>query len=208
MEKKVQELTQQIYQEGVAKAEAQAASIKKEAQAEAQKIISGAKAESESIRKAAQKQAEDLQAQVGAELKLTVRQAIGSLQQELTHLVATDLSHQAVTPAFEQPQFIQNLMETLLKQWWDHFKSGQNVQITLPEKEAEEFQNFVDQSLQTYLEKGFTLKYSAQLEKGFQVEALQEGIKISFTQADFEAFFKEMARPRIYQMLFPEPPQS
>ena len=84
MQESVQALTDKIYQEGVAKAEVRGEQIIAEAKDKALNIVNQAEAKAEEIIAKAEQKAADLKTKVDAELRLSARQAIGSLKHDIT----------------------------------------------------------------------------------------------------------------------------
>src|SRR4030042_2198339 len=117
MQNKLQELTEKIYQEGISKGNTEAEAIISNARKEADNIISGAKKEADEILKEARKKSEEILSNGKAELKLSSKQAINALKQQITDLINGEIIHSSVSSAFDDLQFIQRIIEQAVKNW-------------------------------------------------------------------------------------------
>ena len=86
MENKLQELTSKIYQEGVARANEEADKIISEAKKEADELRNKSKKEAVQIIENAEKEAGELRKNVESEVKLSARQALASIKQQITEI--------------------------------------------------------------------------------------------------------------------------
>jgi V/A-type H+-transporting ATPase subunit E len=83
MDNKLQEITEKIYREGVSKGNEEAQRIISGAKTEAGKLIRKAEEEADEIIAKAEKKAEEIRKKHGSELKLSFRQAVNLLRQEI-----------------------------------------------------------------------------------------------------------------------------
>ena len=204
MQESVQALTEKIYQEGIAKAENEGQEIVKEAKEKARKIVSKAEEKANEIVANAEKRAADLKTKVDAELRLSARQAIGMLKQRITDLLIWEVTSEPIDEAFENTEFITDLIEKLVDFWLANFGEEEHLRILLPEKDYARFQDFLKARSKKLLTEGLTIEFKGKMKNGFQIEAENNGFKVSFTADDFENYFRTFARPRTYKLLFGE----
>lgn len=202
MENKLQELTEKIYQEGLNKGNEEAERITSNARKEAEEIIKKAKTEAEQTFQDAKKNAEELKENAESELKLSSRQAVNSLKQQITDLISGKILDQSVKDTFEDNAFIKKLIETLVDKWDPAGEVG--LQVILPADKEKEMEKFVSSKSKSTLDKKVKLIFDEQTGNGFQIGPADGSYKISFTDEDFNAFFKEYLRPRLTKLLFEE----
>lgn len=204
MNQSVQELTNKIYEEGVAKAEAKGAQIIEEARQKARKIVEQAEERHKAIIESAEQHALEQKAQIEAEIRLSARKSIGDLKQRINDLIIEEVALAPIENAMDDIAFVQKLIGKLLDAWIENFGSEEQLSLTLPESDSEEYQTFLKQRAAEFLKKGAEVQFSKKLPRGFQVEHTDIGFKISFTDEDFENYFRSFARARTYKMLFGE----
>jgi len=202
MQNKLQELTEKIYKEGISKGNAEAEAIIDKAKKEAEAILTEAKKESKSILDQARKKAEEIKNNGESELKLSARQSINALKQKIVDLINGETVHKAVSDAFKDDDFVKKLLETTLKSWMDSPDKPADLSVMLPEKEAAAVEQYFARSAKTLLDKGLMIKPDADLNAGFQIIPKDGSYKMSFTDKDFENFFKQYLRPRLMKLLF------
>lgn len=198
---KLQELTEKIYREGITKGNAEADLIVAAAKKEAEKIINDAKKESESIIKQSKKKAEEIKTNTEAELKLSSRQALNSLKQQIVDLVNDSIVKTSVASATADKAFIQKIIETAVNNWVSS-NDNPELSVLLPENEEKKLKEYFMKSAKNLFDKGFEIKKDNNLKSGFQLMPKDGGYKISFTDEDFINFFKQYLRPKLTEMLF------
>ena len=198
MEDRLQSLTDKIYQEGVEKGHEEARKIIAEAQSKADNLISDANKESEKIIEQAKKEAEELKKNSQAELTLSGKQALSALKQEMINVVSDELIKSSVKPVTKDTEFVKTLIKTALEKG----NSEGDVTLYISESSKKEIETFLEKNMKGLLNKGLKLETINGIKAGFQIGPSDGSYKLSFTDEDFEAFFKDLLRPGIVKFLF------
>ena len=201
MQNKIQEITEKIYQEGISKGNAEAEIILSDARKEADNIISEAKKEADSLLKEARKKSEEIISKGKSELKLSSKQALNALKQQITDLINGEIIHSSVSSAFDDPHFIQKIIEQAVKNW---NTDAENPEITVlvPDNEEKKLIDYFTKSVKKMLDKGIEIKADGNVKTGFQISPRDGSYKISFTGDDFTNFLKQYLRPKLIKLLF------
>ncbi|MBN1116996.1 MAG: hypothetical protein JXA77_07325 [Bacteroidales bacterium] len=199
MTSKLQELTQKIYQEGLEKGNSEAQEIIDKAKKEAQTVLETAKKEAEIIISEARKNAEETKINTKAEIKLSSKQALNALKQQITDIINSEVVGQTISKTFDA-NFTKNIVDTTLKNWAG--AQTADIAILLPEKDEKELYDYFKKSIKDLLDKGLEIKFDAALNAGFQVTPKDGSYKLSFTDEDFANFFKHYLRPKLVEILF------
>jgi V/A-type H+-transporting ATPase subunit E len=202
MQNKLQELTEKIYREGISKGNAEAEEIVLRAKKEAEALLADAKKESKAILNEAQKKAEEIRTNGESELKLSARQSINALKQKIVDLINHETVNKAVEGALQDKDFVRRMLETTLKNWAASSDKPLDVNLLLPEKEVAAMEQYFVKSVKELLDKGLSIKADAEIKAGFQIVPKDGSYKMSFTDRDFENFFKGYLRPRLMKLLF------
>jgi len=202
MQDRIQELTDKIYREGVEQAEQRAQQILEDAGEKARGLVDEAREQAAAIIVAAQQQAAALRQQTEAEMRLSARQAVGALKQQIADLIVWEVNHEPVAQAFEDRLFVQQIIGKLVDYWLAKSGDEQRLHILLPPDEYDAYLQFIETRAGAALKRSISAAPKAGIARGFQVEVLDRGFRIGFTDADFEQYFRAFARPRIYQLLF------
>jgi V/A-type H+-transporting ATPase subunit E len=201
MQSKLQELTDKIYQEGLDKGNEEAKAIIESAKKEAAEIIESAKKQASGIIDDAQKNAAETLKNTESEIKLSSKQAINSLKQEITDTINDKVIQQATGKAFDTA-FLKTVVETTLKNW--SASQSSDISILLPAEQEKELSGAFSKSVKDLLDKGLEIKFTNTVKAGFQISPKDGSYKVSFTELDFENFFKQYLRPKLIDILFQE----
>ena len=202
MNESIEQLANKIYQEGVGKAEIRAKEIMDEATSKARRIVEEAEAKARHIIENTERNATELRAKYEAEMRISARQALSALKQRITELVIWELNHEPAQKAVRDIAFMQVLITKLMDYWLANFGQEDHLRILLPKNEYEEYREYLRQKTAELLGSGITVEFTDTMQHGFQVEPVEHGFRISFTDQDFENYFSNFARPRVYKLLF------
>jgi V/A-type H+/Na+-transporting ATPase subunit E len=202
MENKLQELTNKIYTEGIDKANQEAAEIISRAKAEAEGMHKNAEKESAMIIEKAEKEAREIKNNVHSEVRLSARQAISTIKQQITGLITAKATGEEIKKAFGDKEFIQRIIETAIKNWNPSGSKGIDVALLLPEKDQEELNDYFTRKQKALLDAGLELRFDDSIESGFKIGPKDGSYQISFTEEDFENFFRNYLRPRTTELLY------
>ena len=202
MHSSIEELTQKIYNEGVGKAQQKADELIQNAQQKAQEIVRDAEQKGDKIILNAEKTAADLKIKNETEMKLAAQQSISNLKQEITSLLVWGVTNKPLKNAFEDKDFVQDLIKKLVTSWLDRYGKEEELNILLSEKDFKEAQTYIRDNAQMLLKKGVNVNPNKAMTNGFQISPGDTGFKVSFTSEDFENYFKSFAKPNISKLLF------
>ncbi len=202
MQKKLQELTDKIYQEGVEKANKEAETIISEANKKAKDMLAKAKKDADSTLEKAEKEAEGLKKNALNELQLSARQAISDLKQEVISLVQAKTIEPETKAAFKEVEFTRDIIKTIVKNWDPESTDNADLVVLLPKDKQKEFESFFKNKAKDLLDKGLEIDFSEKIKGGFKIGPKAGGYLISFSDKDFDHFFKLYMRPRLIELLF------
>jgi len=202
MEKKLQELTEKIYSEGVAKAKEEADKMITEAKKESDGIIKKANAEAEKITSEAKKKADEIIRNGQSEMKLASNQAISAVKQKISEIITSKIAKESVSAAVSEKDFMKKIIEIAIKNFFEDQSKGMDLSVTLPEKEKEELGNYLKANSKKLLDGGLVIDIGQDIESGFKIGPADGSYKLSFTDSDFENFFKKYMKPKTIEFLF------
>ena len=201
MESKLQELTTRIYNEGIGKAQADAAEILGKAEKEAASLLSNARQEADAILRQAREEADELRKNVANEVKMSSRQAISALRQQITGLITAQMVAEPVRNAFSDKDFIKKMIETIIAHW-DPASSGQGLTLFLPVSDEKSLGSYFESRSKEILKSGLQVVMDEKTGSGFRIGPSDNSFILSFTDSDFEAFFRNYLRPRTTKLLY------
>lgn len=201
MENKLQELTSKIYEEGIAKANEEAEKIISEAKKEAEDLRNKSKKEAARIIEKAEKDATELRKNVESEVKLSARQALATIKQRITELITIQSTAEPVKEAFRDKEFIKKIIETTIKNW-NPGKEAYDLQLLLPKEDEEVLGSYFSKKQKELLKGSLKIGFDERMSAGFKIGPVDGRFIISFTDEDFDNFFKNYLRPRTTKLLY------
>lgn len=197
MDNKIQKLTDQLYNEGVAKGKAEQERIVSEANEAAAKILADAKAEAAALLEQAKESAESQKQNSVREIALAARQMTTDVKHTLGAAVTAKSVSSDVKSAFSDDTFIKELITEMVK-------SGLTEgTIKISQKSKDSVESFLKSKIATSLD-ALSVVADSSVVNGFKVQPKDQGYYISFTDKEFDAMLKEYLRPYILNILFGE----
>ena len=171
MEVQLQELIEQIKNEGVAAAEAEAKTIVDAAKADAEKIIADAQAQAEKILATAKtetermtKSSEDAIRQAGRNLLISFRE---SVSREVKSIIGENVS------TVYSSDKLADLIIRIVENWADK-PNAEDIAVIMNTQDLNNFEEIIMSALKDKMVKGITLKANDNFDGGFRI-AVNDG---------------------------------
>ncbi len=203
MSDKLEKLTKQIYDEGIDKANKEAAEIISKAEQEKKKILRAARQEAGDIVGLAKKEAEELKNRVESELRMSSSQALALLRQKITELICEEVAGESTNDIFDDPGFLKKIVEIVMKEWISsHCQGGPEFYLKLPENLQAKIKDYFLESGKKYLDKGLKIQFDTKTKSGFVISPANGRYRVGFTEEDFKELILYFLRPRMKKFLF------
>lgn len=196
MNNKIQELTDIIYNEGVAKGQAQADQIIAQANDQAAKIVADAQKQADSLLAAARKEAADNAENVQKELRLHAAQAVEALKSEIATVVTDKIVQDSVKGFTADQKSFNEFMLRIAQEW------GKNQQIEIKAQDADALTRYFKANAKALLDKGVKITQVNGQPAEFSIQPADGSYKVNFGTEEFMNWFKSMLRPQLAQTLF------
>ena len=196
MNTKIQELTDIIYNEGVAKGQAQADEILAQAKEQAQKIVADAQKEADALLAAARKESADNAENVQKELKLYAAQAVEALKSEIATVVTDKIVQDAVKSFTADQKAFNEFMLKIAQEW------AKNQQIEIKAQDADALTKYFMANAKGLLDKGVKITQVNGQAAEFSIQPADGSYKVNFGTEEFMNWFKSILRPQLVETLF------
>jgi V/A-type H+-transporting ATPase subunit E len=201
MTDKIQEITEKIYNEGVVKAKSDAELLLNDAKKEAADILKKAKSSAEEIIQQAKKDAAEMKNNAETEMKLAARQFVSNLKQKISMLIQTRQIKEPLQKAFNDVDFIKSLVLKTIENW-NPGKADLNLKILIPEEKKNEFTDMLTARTLEAMNKGLEIQIDSKTKNGFKIGPKDGSFIISFSDEDFENYFKNYFKEKTRKLLF------
>ena len=196
MNTKIQELTDIIYNEGVAKGQAQADQILADARSQAEKLVADARKEADAVLAAAKKESADNAENVRKELKLYAQQAVEALKSEIATVVTDKIVTESVKGFTADQKAFNEFILTIAQEW------GKNQSIEIKAKDADKLKQYFAAKAKQLLDGGVKITQVNGREAEFSIQPADGSYKVNFGTQEFENWFKSILRPQLVETLF------
>jgi len=197
---KLQELTQKLYEEGLAKGKTEGDRILLNAREQADAIVKAAREEAEAIVAKARKEAEDHRTKVEGDVKMAATQTIQETKAAIENLIVAQAVDAPAKAALADADYVKELIGAVAAKFAPDVDGDLN--IVLPEALKGKLDAYVSGSIAKSLGKGVTLDFSKKLSGGFQIGPKDGGYYISFSDETFAELIGSYLRPATKKLLF------
>ena len=197
---KLQELTQKLYDEGLAKGKQEGEALLQKAAAEAEDIVNQAKEEAEAILARARKEAADFKVKVEGDVKMAASQAVQATRTDIENLVVTKVVDGTVDKALSNEEYIKGIITAVAQKF--SAEEPADLSLVLPESLKAGLEPFVKNELGKMLGKGVEASFSKKVAGGFKIGPKDGGYFVSLTDDTFKDLIGSYLRPATKKLLF------
>ena len=197
---KLQELTQKLYEEGLAKGKQDGEALLQKAQAEAEGIVKQAQEEAEAILAKARKDAEDFKVKVEGDVKMAAQQAVQATRSDIENLVVSKVVDGTVDKALSNEEYIKGIITAVAQKF--SADEPADLSLVLPESLKGALEPFVKNELGKLLGKGVDASFSKKVAGGFKIGPKDGGYFVSLTDDTFKDLIGSYLRPATKKLLF------
>ena len=197
---KLQELTQKLYEEGLAKGKQDGEALLQKAQSEAEGIVKQAQEEAEAILAKARKDAEDFKVKVEGDVKMAAQQAVQATRADIENLVVSKVVDGTVDKALANEDYIKGIITAVAQKF--SADEPADLSLVLPESLKSALEPFVKNELGKLLGKGIDASFSKKVAGGFKIGPKDGGYFVSLTDDTFKDLIGSYLRPATKKLLF------
>ena len=201
MSDKLKELTDRLYRDGVEKARNEAETILADAGINKDEIIRKAEMDAAAILEKGRKDADALQSRTESELAMAARQAEGALKQRIINILSDTVLTEGVQNALNDEALLNDLIVSTMGAWADDGKIPE-ISLVLSDSKKEQLIKGLKSSLKKQIDDGLSIEFSDRMKSGFRIESKDGSYAMSFTEKDFEEFFRSFIKEKTRAALF------
>lgn len=199
---KLQELTDRLYAEGLAKGRDEGEKILEQARQQAAEIIAKANAEAESIVAGAQKRAGDILTKTSSDVKMASSQALDAVRESILNVITAKSVEGGVKDVLNNTEFAKQVILAAANAF--STQNSCDLEIILPEVCSKDLASYVKNEVATAIGKGIDVKLGKKFAGGLTIGPKDGGYFVSLTDDTFTEIIKEYLRPATRKTLFGE----
>ena len=197
---KLQELTQKLYDEGLAKGKQEGEALLQKAASEAENIVKQAKEEAEAILAKARKEADDFKVKVEGDVKMAAQQSVQATRTDIENLVIAKVVDGTVDKALANEDYIKGIITAVAQKF--SAEEPADLSLVLPESLKAALEPFVKNELGKLLGKGVDAAFSKKVAGGFKIGPKDGGYFVNLTDDTFKDLIGSYLRPATKKLLF------
>ena len=197
---KLQELTEQLYNQGLAKGQAEGERILEEAKAKAEAILNDARQSAEKIISDASKQASDIAAKSASDIKMASFQAIEATKNDILRAISAKVVEKPVEEVLGNEEFTKKLILTIAEKY--SAENGGDLNIVLGKDSK--LQSYVEKEVSAAIGSGIDVQLSKNITGGLHIGPKDGSYFISFSEETFKELICAYLRPVTRKTLFGE----
>ena len=202
MANKLQEITDQLYEQGLSKGKEEGEKFLAAAKAKAAKTVEDARAEAEKIIAQACKEAEEIKSKTISDLKTASEQSLQVTKKDLENLIVSRLTSEKVDSVLSDTGFVKEIIKAVTEKF--STSESCDISLILPEALKDELEPWINEELGKTLSKGIDAGFSKRLSGGFSIGPRDGSWFISMTDEAFKELISEYIRPVTRKLLFDE----
>lgn len=199
MPNKLQELTDQLYNQGLAKGREEGERLLSDAKAQAESIVAAARKQADAILSDAEKSAAELKSKAEADVRMASAQALQATKADIEKLVVTKLAAQQST---SDPEFLKEIILKVAERF--SATEGADIALVLPESLKDKLEPWVASNLSKTLGTPVEASFTKKITGGFTIGPKDGSYFVSMTDKTFDALICEYLRPVTRKLLFGE----
>ena len=197
---KLQELTQKLYDEGLAKGKQEGEALLQKAVAEAENIKKQAQEEAEAILAKARKEADDFKVKVEGDVKMAAQQSVQATRTDIENLVIAKVVDCTVDKALANEDYLKGIITAVAQKF--SAEEPADLSLVLPESLKAGLEPFVKNELGKLLGKDVDASFSKKVAGGFKIGPKDGGYFVSLTDDTFKELIGSYLRPATKKLLF------
>ena len=197
---KLQELTQKLYDEGLAKGKQEGEALLQKAAVEADSIVKKAQEEAEAILAKARKDAEDYKVKVEGDVKMAAQQSVQATRTDIENLVVSKVVDGTVDKALANEDYLKGIITAVAQKF--SAEEPADLSLVLPESLKAGLRPFVKNELGKLLGKGVEAAFPKKIAGGFKIGPKDGGYFVSLTDDTFKELIGSYLRPATKKLLF------
>ena len=202
MQNKLQELTDKLYKDGLAKGKEEGDKYLADAREQAEKIVEEAKAKAAQIVAKAEKDAADLADKAKSDVRMASEQALQATRKDIENILTDSIVKEGTAKALADTDLLKEIIIAVAKNF--SAQESADLEVVLPESLKKELEPWVEASLAKNLKGGVKASFSKKIAGGFTIGPADGGWFVSLTDETFTALIGEYLRPVTKKLLFGE----
>ncbi|MBX9785317.1 MAG: hypothetical protein K2X48_18690 [Chitinophagaceae bacterium] len=194
-------LIAKVHDEGIEKAKEEAQQIIAEAKKQADELLKETEQRIAKMEAWSASELNRIRENLNSELKAVAQQTVNTIKDELAGVISNRIVSQGISDALNEKAFLQNIISTVLQKW-QPADGNFELELLLNSNDESQLRDFFEQRIKKELVTEVEIVVENKIKSGFKIAVKNENYYVSFSDEDFEHFFKGYLRKRTLEWIY------
>ena len=194
-------LIEKVHDEGIEKAKGEAEQIIAEAKRQSAELLKDAEQRIAKMDEKSLNEVNRIRENLNSELKAVAQQAVSTIKGELAAVISSRITAQGISDALNEKEFLQKIIFTVLQKW-NPADTNFQFELLLNKDDEAKLHDFFEQRIKKELGTEVEIVIENKIKSGFKIGVKNENYYVSFSDEDFENFFKGYLRKKTLEWIY------
>lgn len=194
-------LIEKVHNEGIQKANEEAQQIIAQAKQQSAELLKEAEQRIAKMEEKSLNETTRIRENLNSELKAVAQQTVSTIKGELAAVITDRIVSQGISDAVSEKEFLQKIISTVLQKW-DPADTNFQFELLLNKDDEAQLQDFFEQRIKKELGAEVEIVTENKIKSGFKIGVKNENYYVSFSDEDFESFFKGYLRKKTVEWIY------
>lgn len=194
-------LIEKVHDEGIEKAKGEAEHIIDEAKQQSAQLLKETEQRIAKMEEKSLNEVNRIRESLNSELKAVAQQSISTIKNELAAVISSGVISQGISEVLHEKEFLQKIILVVLQKW-NISDSHIQLELLLNEIDQVQLKDFFEQKIKKELATELEIVIDNKIKSGFKIAVKNENYYVSFSEEDFEIFFKSYLRKKTLEWIY------
>lgn len=198
---KLESLVKKVYDEGIEKAKGEAKQIIEDAKQQSAELMKEAKNQIASLKEQSLNEVNRMRENLNSEMKTVAQQTVSTVRNELASIIINRIALPEISEALKEKEFLQKIIFIVLQKW-NPADTNFQFELLLNKDDEAQLKDFFEQRIRKELGTEMEIIIENKIKSGFKIGVKNENYYVSFSDVDFENFFKGYLRKNTLDWIY------
>ena len=194
-------LIEKVHNEGIQKANEEAQQIIAEAKRQSAELMKETEQHIAKMKENSLNEINRIRENLNNEMKTVGQQAVSTVKNELAAIITNRIKLPEISETLQEKEFLQQIILTVLQKW-NPADTNFKLELLLNKNDETQLQDFFEQRIKKELGDGIEIIVENKIKSGFKIGVKNENYYVSFSDEDFENFFKGYLRKKTLEWIY------
>ncbi len=197
----LESLVKKVYDEGIEKAKEEAKQIIEDAKQQSAELMAEAEKQIANLKEQSLNEVNRMRENLNSEMKTVAQQTVSTVKNELASIIINRIAIPEISKALKEKEFLEKIIFTLVQKW-NPADTNFKFELLLNKDDEAQLKDFFEQRIRKELGVEMEIIIENKIKSGFKIGVKNENYYVSFSDVDFENFFKGYLRTNTLDWIY------